>query len=85
VADARHLAALRAHELDVAGVQRAFTLDDPALDVALRVRSRMALDDVHALDDETVLLGEHLEHSPALAAVLAGRDDDRVVAANRCV
>jgi hypothetical protein len=38
MADARHLSALGAHQLHVAGVQRALALDDPALDVALRVR-----------------------------------------------
>jgi hypothetical protein len=64
-------------------MQRAFTLDDPALDVALRVRTRVALDHVHAFDDHAVLQREHLQHAPALAAVLARRDDDVVVAANR--
>jgi hypothetical protein len=66
-------------------VQGAFTLDDPALDVALRVRARMTLDDVDAFDNQAVLDRDHLQHPATLAAVLARRHDDGVVAANRCL
>src|SRR5688572_14512060 len=81
--DAGRLAALGAHELDVARVQRALAFHDPALDVLLRIRLRVPLDDVHAFDDEAVLHGEHFQHSPALAAVLPGRHHDLVVSAYR--
>src|SRR5689334_4173306 len=66
-------------------MQRTFALDDAALDVALRIRTRVALDDVHALDDHAVADRQHLEDATLLAFVLAGRHDDRVVPANRCL
>jgi hypothetical protein len=52
------------------------------LDVLLRVRPGVALDDVHAFDDDAVPLGQHLQHAPALAAILAGQDDHFVVLAH---
>src|SRR5688572_2137090 len=64
-------------------MHRALALDDAALDVALRVRLRVALDDVDTLDDDAVLRRQHLEHPAALAAVAARRDDDVVVLPNR--
>src|SRR5947199_316656 len=76
-------AAFGAHELHVRRVQRGLALDDPALDVLARIRPRMALDHVHAFDDEPVLLGQHLQDAAALAAVLARGDEHVVVLSNR--
>src|SRR4029453_14311049 len=81
VADAGLCPAFRTHQLDVGRVQRRFTLDDAALDVLAGVRLRVALDHVHAFDDQAVLLREHLQHTAALAAVFAGDDEDAVVLA----
>src|SRR5207245_5796473 len=78
VADARLGAALRADELHVRRMQGRFALDDAALDVLARVRPRVALDHVHALHDQPVVLGLHFQDAAALAAVLA-RDDEHVV------
>ena len=82
VPDARHLAALGAQQLDGARVERALTFDDAALDVALRIRLRVTLDGVHALDDHTVLGGDDAEDPPPLPAILARCDHDVVVAAD---
>src|SRR3954468_4816056 len=83
--DARHLSALGAHQLDVAGVQRALTLDDPALDVLLRVGPGVALDHVQPLDDDAVLRRQDLEDAALLAAVLTGGDHDLIIPANGCL
>src|SRR5262249_30771441 len=69
--------------LDVRRMQRRLALDDAALDVLARVRPRVALDHVHALDDEPVLVGEDFQHATALPPVLAGRHEHVVVLANR--
>jgi hypothetical protein len=60
-------------------VQRGLALDDAALDVLARVRPRVALDHVDAFDDQAVLVRHHLQHAPALAAVLAGHHEHVVV------
>ena len=78
------LAALGAHQLHVRGVQRRLPLDHAALDLALRIRLGVALDEVHALDHHAVLLGQHLEHASLLAAVLARHHRDGVVLLDRC-
>src|SRR5262249_2717174 len=89
VADARLRATLGTDQLDVARVQRRLALHDAALHLLAGVRLRVALDHVHAFDDEAILadaaLGarQHLEHAPALAAVLAGDDEHVVVLPNR--
>src|SRR5262245_20910659 len=82
---AGHLPAVGADQLHVAGVQCALTLDDPAFDIALRVRTRVALDHVHAFNDQAVLERQYLEHAPTLAGILPRRNDDGVVAANWCL
>src|SRR5690606_1176048 len=71
VPDARGRAALGADQLHVRSVQRGFLLEDAALDATLRVRPRMALDEIDALDDEAVLVGDHAQHAALLAAILA--------------
>ena len=83
MADARLRAALGAQQLDVRRMQRRFPLDDAALDIALRIRLRVALDHVHAFHDEPVLRSHHFQHAPLLAAVLARDDEDVVVLPKR--
>ena len=61
------------------GVQRRLALDDAALDVLLRVRPRVALDEVHALDDQPALVRNHAQHAAALAAIAARRSTIDVV------
>src|SRR5262249_62280569 len=84
VTDARLGAALRADELHVARVHRRLALHDAALHLLGRVRLRVTLDDVHALDDEAALshftarTTQDFQHASALAAILAG-DDQHVV------
>jgi hypothetical protein len=65
-------------------MQRRLALDYAALDLALRIRLGVPLDEIHALDDEPVLRRHDLEHASALAPVLTGDDHDVVVAAYRC-
>src|SRR5262249_39666521 len=82
--DARLGAAFWAHQLHVARMHRRLALDDATLDVALRVRLRVALDQVDTFDDQPVLVRLRAEDAPALATVLAGNDQDVVVLANQC-
>ena len=78
-ADAGPLAALPAHDLDVAGVDGRLALGDAALDVALRVGPRVPLDEAHSLHDHPVLLGQDLEDLALLAGVAAGDHQHGVV------
>ena len=39
--------------------------------------ARVALDEVHAFDDDAALVGHHAQHAAALAAIAAGDDDAR--------
>jgi hypothetical protein len=45
----------------------------------------MAADEIHALDHEAVLVGDDLQHAPALAAILPGRHKDGVIPADGCL
>ena len=65
--------------------QRRLALDHAALDLLLRVGLGVALDDVHALDDDAVLRRQDLEHAATLAAILAGDHDDVVVLPDGCL
>src|SRR6185503_14976971 len=73
-ADARAPAALAADHHHVAGVDRRLALGDAALDVALRVGPGVPLDEAHALHDDAVLVGQHLQDLALLAGVAAGDD-----------
>src|SRR5262249_9771909 len=84
VADARLHATLRAHQLHVRGVQRRFALHDPALDVAAGIRLGVALDHVHAFDDQAVLVRDHFQDAALLAAILAADHQHVVVLPKRC-
>src|SRR5262245_38567986 len=78
-ADARRRRALRADELHVRRRQRRFGFGDAALHVLLRIRPRVALDEVDALDNHAALLGDHPQHASALAAIASRDHDDAVV------
>src|SRR5262245_61364634 len=79
VPDAGRLAALAAHHHEVAGVDRGLALEDPALDVALRVRTRVLAGEVHSLDDRPALARKHPQDPGLAAAILAGEHHHRVV------
>ena len=85
LADPGRLAALGADQLHVRRVQRRLALDQPALDVALRVRLGVALDDVHALDDQRGSSpARTFSTRPRLPRSLPVDDDDVVVLPNGC-
>ena len=46
---------------------RTVALDDAALDVLLGVGLRVALDEIHTLDNHAVLRGDDPQHTPALS------------------
>src|SRR4029079_7923159 len=73
--------ALAAPERDVRRLDRAFLLQDAAARVALRGLG-VSLDHVEALYDDAPLLGQQPHHTPALALLLAGDDDDLISLAN---
>src|SRR6266851_3374198 len=83
VLDAGRPAARRADEHDVRVVQRRLEVDHATLrDADARARAAcfgVALQDVDALDDDLVLVGEGAEHLALLALVLA-RDHDHGIA-----
>src|SRR3546814_13647536 len=69
-ADAGGLPRLRVGQHDVREVQRRLALDDPAR-LGLR-RPGVALDHVHAADQDAVLLRQDAQHPAGLALVAAG-------------
>src|SRR5215203_335121 len=73
------LAALGADHLQVGDLDWRLTLEDAALDALVRVRPRVPLDHVHALDDGLALAGEDAQDPAAGAPVLACRDEHLVV------
>src|SRR5436309_15105774 len=77
-AGARRLVAARADHLKVGQLDRRLALEDAALDVPLRVRTRVLLIEAHALDDRLSLHGIDAEHHALLATVFAGEHDDDV-------
>ena len=77
--DARALVVVGRDDHHVRHVDRGLALGDAALDVALRVGLGVALDEVDALHQQPALLGQHLQHLAALAAVAAGDDLHQVV------
>src|ERR1700761_2330851 len=65
---------------DIRKLDRRFLADDPGL---LRLGlALMALDQVDALNQRAVVLGEHLQHRALLALVAARNDNDLVSLAN---
>src|SRR5262249_21619176 len=79
LAGARGLAAARADHLEVRDLDGGLALQDASLDVALRVGPGVLLAEVDALHDGRPLGRVHAQHLPLFAAVLAGKDEDRVV------
>src|SRR5215217_7255153 len=73
------LAALGADHLEVGDLDRRLALEDAALDALVRVRPRVPLDHVHALDDGLAVAGEDAQDPAAGATVLARRDEHLVV------
>src|SRR5213593_3278682 len=67
VAEARRFVATRADRHDVREVERCLLLDDPAR-LLHAAGLRVALDEVHPLDDHPVSLGEHAQDLAGLAA-----------------
>ena len=78
VRNAGRLAALRADDHDLAGIDRGFGLDDAAL-ILLIFRLLVLRGDVHALHDELAALRVSRQDFAFLALVLAGQDNDFIV------
>ena len=72
------LAALGADDLNLAGVDRGFTLHDAAL-FALTAGLDVAGDHVAAFHNDLTLAGDGAQDLALLALVLAGQDNDSVV------
>src|SRR5206468_11394421 len=81
VADARAPVALGADHHDLIGRHRGFLLDDARL-AGARAAASVLFDDVHTLYDYFVVHGAHFAHSPALASILAGYHQHRVISLN---
>src|SRR2546426_4822555 len=77
--DARRLAAVRAHDHDLAEPEWHRLLDDPALLILGRVGLGVVFGDVHAGDDHGLVARPYFLDAAALPAVLA-RDDHDLVA-----
>ncbi|MPN64488.1 hypothetical protein SDC9_212263 [bioreactor metagenome] len=75
--DARGLAALGAHDHDLAGRDRRFLVDDAA-GHPLAARLLMALDHLDALDDDLVRFGEGLLNLALPALIGSGDHDDGI-------
>src|SRR2546427_1868993 len=65
------LLAIFADDGDVRNMDRSFFLNDTAFDVALRIRTRMALDHLNALDHNLLVLRDDDQNASTLPAVLA--------------
>src|SRR5580692_9610217 len=72
VADARVFIAASANDQHIRNVDARFFLHDPALDVLLRIRPGVALDDAYVLHHYSVLLCVDGKHTAALAGVFSG-------------
>src|SRR5580692_6732386 len=82
VADAGVLTAAGADDHHVGNVDGRFFFDDAALDVFLRIRPRVALDDRDVLDHQAIRFGVDREHASGLARVAPGHHFDVVALAN---
>src|SRR5579859_5974110 len=82
VADAGVLSAAGADDQHVRDVHRAFFFHNAALDVLVRIRARVTLDDVGVLHNNGVLRGIHGQYAPALAGVAPGHHLHLVALAN---
>ena len=81
VRNAGRLAALRADDHDLAGIDRGFGLDDAAL-ILLVFRLLVLRGDVHALHDDLAALRVSRQDFAFLALVAAGQNDDFIVFTN---
>src|SRR5712664_2921778 len=82
VPDPRMLPAAPADDHHVRNIDSRFLLHDSALDIFLRIRPRVPLDDSDVLHHHGVLLRVDGQHAPTLARVFAGEHFDVVALAN---
>src|SRR6266850_3356735 len=82
VSDPRVLPAAPADDQHVRNVDPRFFLHDSALDIFLRIRPRVPLDDSDVLHHYGVLLRVDGKYASALARILAGNHLDVVALAN---
>src|SRR5271165_2342995 len=75
-----HRPAARTYQLHIRNRNPALLLRDPALDVALRVRTHVLLHHHHVLHQQLAVIGKHAQHAPFLALV-PPRDHLHVVVA----
>jgi hypothetical protein len=71
----------RVEQRDVGCMDGHVLVDDAALDALHRVRPRVPLDAVHALDDEVIVI-DAAQYRAALTLVAPGDHDDFVALAN---
>ena len=71
--------AVLADDSDVGDVDRSFFLNDTALDVALRIRPRVAFDHLDAFDHDLLIFRNDDQNASGFASILATQDVDLVV------
>src|ERR1051325_3725494 len=76
VTDALRFARRRVVQADAGTMDRRLFVYDTAGNVSLRIRARVTLHDVDALDED-VVVGEHAQHRTALTLIAARPHDPR--------
>jgi len=79
---ARMLSAVLAHDRDIRNIDRRFFLHDAALDVALGICPRVALDHLNAFDHDLSVRGHDDQNSAGFASVFAAENVNLVVFLN---
>src|SRR5262249_24320218 len=77
------LLAVFANDSNIGNVDRSFLFHNAALNVALRVRTRMALDHLDAFDDDLLILRYNDQDTPGFPAILSAEDENLVILFNR--
>jgi hypothetical protein len=63
----------------IGNVDGRFALHNSALNIFLRVRTSMPLDQLNALNHDSLFVGDDYEYAPGLASILATKDINVVV------
>jgi hypothetical protein len=71
-----------AKDRHIGNVDGGFALHNSALNIFLWVRTRMSLDQLNALDHDSLFIGNDNQYAPGLAAILASKDINVIVLLN---
>jgi len=64
-------------------VDGGFTFHDPTLNIALRVRPRVALNHLNAFDDDPFLIGNNNQDAACLTSILSTKHCDFIILLDR--